>query len=334
MQVRRKIYLNKTNVISIQDRNKEIGNMKSLKKVLLSLLAITMLLSFTACSSDSEDNTEEDAYAYLVDTTDLIMPELDLSDADGVLASVLEDGVLKVATSPDFPPLEWVEDDGTLYGAELMLAKYIADCLGVDLEIETMDFTSTFAAVDTGKVDIALSGYGWKSDRAESYNLTVGYQDGTSDSGGHTLLVLAEDVDNYSTLEDFVGKTIVAQANSLQEMYVEDQILALDTEGTTTYEAVSTLDQAVLSLQSGKCDAVALTVTTATNYANSSDGLFAVTGILFDLSIYPDSEGYCGLIKKGEDSFTDVVDTIIECAKDNGYFVEWYEQAAEMSSVE
>ncbi len=310
--------------------------MKSFKKILLSLLAVTMLFTFAACSSstDETDDETEDPYAYLLDTTDLVKPDLDLSNADGVLASVLEAGVLKVATSPDFPAAEWVEDDGTVYGSEMMLAKYIADCLGVQLQIETMDFTSTFAAVDTGKVDIALSGYGWKADRAEAYNLTTAYTGDTTGDGGHTLLVLAEDVDNYSTLEDFVGKTIIAQANSLQEMYVTDQILALDTEGTTTYESVSSLDQAILSLQSGKCDAVALTVSLAENYATSSGGLFASTGILFDLSLYPDSEGNCGLIKKGEDTFTEAVDTIIECAKDNGYYVEWYSIAAEQSGID
>ncbi len=309
--------------------------MKSIKKILLCLLAVTMLFTFAGCSSSTDDEEEDvDEYAYLLDTTELEMPELDLSNADGVLADVLAAGTLTVGTSPDFPPCEWVEDDGTVYGFEMMLAKYIADCLGVDFEIETMDFTSTFAAVDTGKVDVAFSGYGYKADRAEAYNLTTTFSGDTEEDAGHTLLVLAEDVDNYSTLEDFVGKTIVAQANSLQEMYVTDQILTLDTEGTTTLETVTTLDQAILSLQSGKCDAIALTVQLAENYASTSDGLFASTGILFDLSIYEDEDGYVGLIVKGEDSFTEALNTIIEFADEQGYLVEWYTTASEQSGVE
>ncbi len=308
---------------------------KSFKKILLSLLAVTMLFTFAACSSGTDGDEEEvDEYAYLLDTSTLELAEVDVSNADGILAEVLEEGVLTVGTSPDFAPCEWVEDDGTVYGFEMMLAKYIADCLGVDLKIETMDFTSTFAAVDTGKVDIAFSGYGWKEDRAEAYNLTTTFNGDSEGDAGHTLLVLAEDVDNYSTLEDFVGKTIVAQANSLQEMYVTDQILALDTDGTTTLETVTTLDQAILSLQSGKCDAVALTVQLAENYATTSDGLFASTGILFDLSLYEDTEGYCGLIVKGEDSFTEAVNTIIEFADAQGYLVDWYTTASDQAGVE
>ncbi|MBR3250324.1 MAG: transporter substrate-binding domain-containing protein, partial [Erysipelotrichaceae bacterium] len=118
-------------------------------------------------------------------------------------------------------------DDGTVYGSEMMLAKYVADCLGVKLKIETMDFNAVLTAVDTGKVDMAFSGFGWKADRAEAFELSVGYI-GDDSVTYHTLIVPAADADNYKTLADFVGKHIVAQAGSLQQMYVEDQIVALE----------------------------------------------------------------------------------------------------------
>ena len=171
----------------------------------------------------------DDTYAYLVDTADLVKPDLDLSDAEGVLADVLKKGTLVVATSPDYPANEWIDDNGTVWGCEMMLAKYIADCLGVDLKIETMDFSAVLTAVDTGKVDIGISGFGWKADRAESFELSVGYT-GDDDVSFHTLIVPAATADQYKTLEDFAGKHIVAQAGSLQQMYVEDQILVFDGE--------------------------------------------------------------------------------------------------------
>ena len=169
----------------------------------------------------------DDTYLYLLDTTDLVKPELDLSNADGVLANILSNGVMVVATSPDYPAAEFITEDGTVYGSEMMLAKYVADCLGVGFKIETMDFNAVLTAVDTGKVDIAFSGFGWKADRAEAFELSVGYT-GDDDVTYHTLIVPAADANNYKTLADFVGKHIVAQASSLQQMYVEDQILALE----------------------------------------------------------------------------------------------------------
>ena len=169
----------------------------------------------------------DDTYKYLVDTTDLKKPNLDLSKADGVLKNVLDKGTLVIATSPDYPAAEFITEDGTVYGNEMMLAKYVADCLGVELKIETMDFNAVLTAVDTGKVDMAFSGFGWKADRAEAFELSVGYS-GDSSVTFHTLIVPADQKDNYKSLEDFVGKHIIAQASSLQQMYVEDQILSLE----------------------------------------------------------------------------------------------------------
>ena len=54
---------------------------------------------------------------------------------------------------------------------------------------------------------------------------------GDDDITFHTLIVPADKAENYKSLEDFVGKHIIAQASSLQQMYVEDQILSLDPNG-------------------------------------------------------------------------------------------------------
>ena len=169
----------------------------------------------------------DDTYLYLLDTANLEKPELDLANASGVLADVLSKGELSIATSPDYPAAEFITEDGAVYGSEMMLAKYVADCLGVKLKIETMDFNAVLTAVDTGKVDMAFSGFGWKADRAEAFELSVGYI-GDDSVTYHTLIVPAADADKYNSLADFVGKHILAQAGSLQQMYVEDQIIALE----------------------------------------------------------------------------------------------------------
>ena len=304
---------------------------------LFALTACSSSASSAAASSSSAATVKtgtESTYAYLLDTTDLEKPDYDLSTADGVLKSVLEKGVLTIATSPDYPAAEWVSDDGVVYGSEMMLAKYIADCLGVDLAIETMDFSSTLVAVDTGKVDMAFSGYGWKEDRAEAYELTDGYIGDPDSVSYHTLICLAGQEDNYNSCEDFVGKHILAQASSLQQMYVEDQIIALDPDAGTELEFVSTLDQAILGLAAGKCDAVALDGTTAENYVAQSDGQFALTGVKFDLTMYGTHEGNVAAAKKGETSIIDFVNACIEVSAENGYYIEWAAEAKAAAGIE
>ena len=222
-----------------------------------------------------------------------------------------------MATSPDYPPSEFVDDQGNVKGSDIMLAQYIANSLGVDLKVETMDFNAVLAAVDTGKVDIGISGFGYKADRAEQFELSHGYQ-ASSAAAHHTLLVPADKADEYKSLADFSGKKIDAQANSLQEMYVTDQIPDAD------LQKVATLDQAILELQTGKIDAIALDSTTAKNYAETSDGMFVSVyeknGVEFDLSLYADESGNVAAVKKGETSLIDAVNQVIDSLAASGKY--------------
>ena len=58
----------------------------------------------------------------------------------------------------------------------------------------------------TGKVDIGISGFGYKADRAEQFELSHGYQ-ASSAAAHHTLLVPADKADEYKSLADFSGKS-------------------------------------------------------------------------------------------------------------------------------
>ena len=297
-----------------------------MKKLLNTIICLVLAISMSACSSSKAEDKNDEMAAYE-------KPVLDLSKASGQLKNILDKGTLVIATSPDYPPNEFVDDEGNIYGSEIDLAKYVASCLGVELVVEAMDFSGTLVAIDTGKVDMAFSGYGWKKDRAELYELSTGYS-GNDIDYGHTLIVLSEEADKYKTLKDFVGKTVMAQASSLQQMYVEDQILTLDGSNSDDMVLVTSLDQAILGLASGKCDAVALDGQTAKNYVAQSEGQFALTNIMFDLSIYGDYEGNVAAAKKGETDLINAVNEVINFAVDKGYYAEWYKKACEQAGVE
>lgn len=314
--------------------------MKNTSKLLKITSSALLALSLAGCSSASSasvagsDSTVvtadqlSKADPEQLDVSSLVTPDLDLSDATGVLKSVLDNGVLKVATSPDYPAAEWVDDSGHVYGYEMMIGKYIAGCLGVDFEIETSDFSGTFVAVDTGKADMAISGYGWKKDRQENYEISNGWvSDPDSEESKHTLITTSANEGKFKSLDDFVGTKLMAQANSLQEMYVTDEILSLDKDGSTSCEPVATLDQAILGLASGKCDAVALDNNTAEQYVASSDGQFVLTDVYFDLTPYGDYQGNIAIAKKGETQFISVVNECLKTAVDNGYITTWYKDA-------
>lgn len=295
--------------------------MKNMNKVLAGLMAAGLLLT-TGCASTSTSSSSSTSDWYTGPGYDKLYEELgkadvDLSKADGKLKDILDKGQIVLATSPDYPPSEFVDDQGNVKGSDIMLAQYIANSLGVDLKVETMDFNAVLTAVDTGKVDIGISGFGYKADRAEQFELSHGYQS-SSVAAHHTLLVPAEKADEYKSLADFSGKKIDTQANSLQEMYVTDQIPDAD------LQKVATLDQAILELQTGKIDAIALDSTTAKNYAETSDGMFVSVyeknGVEFDLSQYADESGNVAAVKKGETSLIEAVNQVIDSLATSGKY--------------
>lgn len=85
------------------------------------------------------------------------------------LEEILQRGKLIVATSPDFAPQEFIDDSKKgqeqYVGSDILMAQYIADQLGVELEIQAMDFAMVLSSVDLGESDMAISGFGWKEDR-------------------------------------------------------------------------------------------------------------------------------------------------------------------------
>ena len=65
---------------------------------------------------------------------------------------------LTMATSPDFPPFEELQSDGSVVGIEVDLLNMICDKLGMELKIEQMDFDSVLPGVQAGKYDVGVSG--------------------------------------------------------------------------------------------------------------------------------------------------------------------------------
>ncbi len=308
------------------------------KKILAILLALAMVFALAACGEKKEpenDDPKEESWwkgpSYEEVLKNLGKADITINEKDGVLASVIEKGTLVIGTSPDYPPAEYVDlVTGEVKGYEIMLAQYIANTLGVELKVESMDFDAVLTSVATGKVDLGISGFGYKADREENYQISIGYEIGSSDAH-HTIIVKKDDLGKYNSLSDFDGKVIDAQINSLQEMYVKDQIK------DAQLQPITSLDQGILDLLSGKVDAVALDSTTAMNYAAQSDGqivsVFDEKKIEFDLSLYNDYAGNICVAKKGEVSFMNAINEIIKSAMDGDLFKNMYYSACDDAQV-
>ena len=81
-------------------------------------------------------------------------------------------GTLKVATNAEFEPYEYIEH-GEYVGIDMDICKVLADRLGMELEIEDMQFASIITAVTSGKADMGVAGMAVTEERAKSVNFTV-----------------------------------------------------------------------------------------------------------------------------------------------------------------
>lgn len=87
-------------------------------------------------------------------------------------------GTLVMATNAAFEPYEYMES-GKIVGIDADLALAISDILGMELEIEDMEFDSVITAVSSGKADIAMAGLTVTEDRLLSVNFSDSYTTST-----------------------------------------------------------------------------------------------------------------------------------------------------------
>ena len=134
-----------------------------MKKLFAMLLALVMTMGLMACGAQPTAANDTDGDAAGEDAA--------VTEPANALEKIKADGVLTVALSPDFSPMEFVDSSKTgqeqYVGFDITLAKYIAENLGVELVIEPMGFDASQTAVYTGSVPMSISGYSWTEESPE-----------------------------------------------------------------------------------------------------------------------------------------------------------------------
>ena len=222
--------------------------MKMKQTALLTLTGLMAAVSLTACSGSAGGNsqtaakTEESVKSTEAGSTAAGSAAAEASE--GRLAKIKEAGKITMATSPDFAPFEFKDiSSGQVeyVGSDIELAKYIADKIGVELEIQPMDFAAVQAAVTSGSVDMAIAGMSYTEERAENMGLSHGYDYDRGDMPStQGILVMADQVESYQTAEDFAGKKVAAQNGALQQGLVTEQLPDAQMETVTTIRSRGT----------------------------------------------------------------------------------------------
>jgi polar amino acid transport system substrate-binding protein len=287
-----------------------------MKKALSLVLAAITLLSVMLCSVGCGNNEDSEARA----AYDKFASAYTVENPDGDLI---------VATSPDFSPMEFVDtskkDQDQYVGFDILLAKYIAMKLNKNLVIKPLDFAACQTAVYTGSVDLSISGYSKTDERVENYELSDFYYAGDNETE-QTLLVAADKAGTFSSVDDFNGLKVGAQNGSLQQNLVNAQLVPAG----ASIELYTDLGTAVLALQDGKIDALAVAVGNGKSIiANNSSVDFS--GFFFDID--DDEKNNVIMIKKGNTDLLDQVNAVLAEAYEEGLYGQWYEACQVLAGI-
>ncbi len=299
---------------------------------LAAVFAAALLAALTAFAL-AEDG---ELSPYMENEWDYVDVSIDASagipeDVDGVLAKIVQTGVLKVATEPYFPPQEFIDPDlsgqDSYVGADMEMARLIARRMGVALEIVPMDFSDVLSAVADGSCDLAISALSYTPGRAAYVTLSKGYNF-SGDNAGSGLLIRAADSEDITGIESLEGRNIVAQSGSLQEALMAEQVYNYH-----EFRRVSMVQEVYKALEDGVADAAMVDVESSTAFieGNPECGLMLIPGVRFKLAEQFDGDRVAA--RKGETKLIAFVNGVIDELLESGQYRAWMEQYAERANA-
>ena len=258
----------------------------SMKKLLTLALAMLMVLSLAACGSTGSTGS--------TNSTNSSNGAGSTNEGDATFTTV-EDGKLIMATNCQFPPYEMVADGEGAYqgyeGIDIELAVAIADKLGLELQIDDMDFDSALLAVQNNAADLTLAGLSYNEDRDEVMDFTTKYATGVQ-------VVIVKDGSDV-TMDNLGDKLIGTQRGTTGYQYAsaapedggygEDHVIA--------YDNGATADQALMN---GQVDAVIIDQAPAEQYVAANEGLSILPGNWVE-------EDYCIAVDQGNTALLNAV---------------------------
>ena len=272
----------------------------SLRKCAPFLLCFCLLLCCTACAAPRHQTEDR-------------------------LQAIQKRGYLEVCTEPYFAPFEFVDTtksgDAQYVGMDMELARYLAQKLGVELRIVSLEFSALLTGISEGKYDMAISALAYSPARAENMNLSQGYYFGDDDYG---FLVRQGEENVYNSAESLRDAVVVTQSGSVQETLFREQVKTCG-----EFKLVSSMTDGFLMVSEGKADVCICSKASAKLYAEANGGL-AIPD--FSFSVDESLSGVRVGMPLGADSLTEFVNACIEELQAQGQLEQWHQEAVEYAA--
>ena len=301
-----------------------------MKKLFAMMLALSLVLSLAACGSSAPATEATDASAETSGnetTTAASVAETDLSamtlDELKPLLKTVNDGKLTMVTSPDFAPYEFYALDANskpqLAGFDIALGGYIADYLGLELEVIPMDFDGTITELGMGNADIGMAGYSPDPARENAMHFSTVYY-----TGGQSFICHKDNLSKFATLEDTNKPEyqIGAQLASIQAD------LAKKNSPDADIIELSKVTDIVAEVISGKLDGAYVETVVAQTYGKNYPDLAIALDVPYE------AQGSVVGVNKNNDVLLAAVNLAVQAAIDDGSMAKFVAEANELSTGE
>ncbi|WP_068774738.1 transporter substrate-binding domain-containing protein [Paenibacillus sp. FJAT-26967] len=206
---------------------------------------------------------------------------------------------ITLGTSADYPPYEFhksVDGKDQIIGFDIMIAQEIAKDMGAELVVRDMKFDGLLPALQTGNVDMILSGMTPTEERKKSVDFSKTYY-----TAKQMIVVRAEDKEQYKTMESLTGKRIVVQKASIQETVAKEQIK------DAKIKTLSKITDIVLELKNKNADAAIIELPVATSHVNKDK-----TIVIAEATPSVEEAGSAVAFKKGSQEMVDQANKTID----------------------
>ncbi|MBR3330198.1 MAG: transporter substrate-binding domain-containing protein [Mogibacterium sp.] len=275
---------------------------KAIKKMMMIALSAVMVLALAACGGGSSDSE------------------------GGKLAAIQEKGKIVVCTDAAWAPFEYIGEGGQPTGIDIEIAQYIADQLGVELEVSNIAFDTIPTALVNGDADLALACITITDERKEQMAFTDPYT-----SVQQYMVVTADS--KIASMDDLAGKMIGTHLGTTGDFLVSDEVesgvLAGSGAQNNQYKA---LPDAAEELKSGTLSAIVCDSVLAENLVTANGDALKCFPVVYADGTEAEVENIGAAMAQGDDEFTAKINEIIQELVANGQIDEWFVKHSEEAS--
>lgn len=205
--------------------------------ILTVIILVTGLMVFTGCQNQTEETTSQE-----------------------------ERNVLRVGMECAYAPYNWAQADNSngavpisgssefAYGYDVMMAKFLAEKIGYELEIYQIDWDSLPVALQSDKIDCVIAGQSITSERLQTVDFTTPYYYAS-------IVGLTKNDSKFANatgVSDLEGATCTSQINTVWYDVCLPQI-----KNANILPAMEVASQMLVALDSGKTELVVTDMPTA-----------------------------------------------------------------------